>query len=103
MGNIIGSGDEDLDLYKYNHLKLQKSQSTKGLTHTATGRYSTPNLKKKSTGDAKANKKENTSNKNKEFNFKIFQEIFPPVSTTAHMRNTIAPASFKISEREEKK
>jgi hypothetical protein len=94
MGNIIGSGEEESESFRYSHLKSQQqSLGNRGLSRTATGRYSTPNLKKKSSNENKQNKKEEI--KNKDMSSKIIKEIFPKIN----YRNTITPTCFKISEK----
>jgi hypothetical protein len=94
MGNIIGSGEDESDSFRYSHLKNQQQlQGNRGLTRTATGRYSTPNLKKRSSTENKSNKKEEI--KKKDFSSKVLKEIFPKIS----MRNTIAPTCFKVSQK----
>jgi hypothetical protein len=91
MGNMIGSVDEDFNSLRYSHLKA------KGLSHTAMGRYTTPNLKRRSANDllkVKADKNKEQKEKASDFNSKIYKDIFPPPNTKRFNRNTIAPIFF---------
>jgi len=99
MGNMIGSVDDDFNSLRYSHLKA------KTLTHTAMGRYTTPNLKKKSAQDLIKVKIDKNKDKkeNNEFNSNIYKDIFPPPSYTSKThRNTISPVYYEkhIDERE---
>jgi hypothetical protein len=92
MGNMIGSVDEDFNSLRYSHLKA------KGLTHTAMGRYTTPNLKKRSAQDLIRVKTDKNKDKkeNNDFNSNIYKDIFPPPNnTTRTSRNTMSPVYFE--------
>ncbi len=82
MGNIIGSPDEE----EINSLRGNTLRQ-KGISHTAMGRHSTPQLKKKSNIDGIRKNHRNEICKS-EFNSKIYRDIFPP-KKSSNDRNTI--------------